>query len=210
MVVAVAAGGAVHRRRRRKHEPSITFEPPVIRRPTPASEAAATGQVPKAPSPLALDLVAVRMSASLVNATLAYRVVLTAAEDVAALVLRGDMTSAHASRPVEDQLGTSNAPVLHCSEGLAAGETHEFMGEIRLPLAAITPIRHGSAALFVPLVRIEVEASVAGRPVRLRAAFVIGLEDPAAGPRLQPFRLDLGPRVYSDIGQRALTVPAFA
>lgn len=210
LVVAVTAGGAVHWRRRKKYEPSATFEPPVVQRPTPAAEPVATGQMAKAPPPLALDLVAVRMSASLVNATLAYRVILTAGEDVAALVLRGDMTSAHASRPTDEQLGADNAPVLHRPDHLAKGETHELKGEIRLPLAAITPIRHGSAALFVPLVRIEVEGSVAGRPIKLRAAFVIGLEDLAAGPRLQPFRLDLGPRVYSDIGQRALTVPAFA
>lgn len=166
--------------------------------------------MPKAAAPIALDLVAVRMSASLVNATLAYRVTVTAGEDIAALVLRGDMTSAHASRPAEEQLGTNDAPVLHRPENLAMGEAHELKGEIRLPLAAITPIRHGSAVFFVPLVRIEVEGSVAGRPVKVRAAFVIGLEDLVAGPRLQPFRLDLGPRVYSDIGQRALTVPAFA
>lgn len=210
VVGAAAAGGAVYWRRRKKDEPSATFEPPVVQRPAPASPPVASGQMRNAPPPLALDLVAVRMSASLVNATLAYRVILTAGEDVAALVLRGDMTSAHASRPTDEQLGADNAPVLHRPAPLAKGESQELKGEIRLPLAAITPIRHGSAALFVPLVRIEVEGSVAGRPVRLRAAFVIGLEDPAAGPRLQPFRLDLGPRVYSDIGQRALTVPAFA
>ena len=56
----------------------------------------------------------------------------------------------------------------------------------------------------------ESTATVDGRPFTMRAAFVVGLEEGAAGQRLQPFRLDLGPRIYPKISQRALTVPAFA
>ena len=150
------------------------------------------------------------MSASLVNATLAYRIMLHSADELGPVTVRADMTSAHASRPAEEQLGHSDAPVVHTVDHIGAGETAEFKGEIRLPLSAITPIRQGQAALFIPLVRITVDGITAQGPVGLRTAFVIGLHDATSGQRLRPFRLDLGPRVYSDISQRALEVPAFA
>ncbi len=150
------------------------------------------------------------MSATLFNATLAYRLSVSAGTVIDILTVRGDMTAAHASRPTEEQLGGGDAPVLHRSGPMAAGETIELAGEIRLPLSAITPIRHGSAALFVPLVRLELEGMTDGKPLHLRAAFVLGLEELGANQRLQPFRLDLGPRIYPQVGRRALPVPTFA
>lgn len=184
------------------------FAPPVVPRPT--SEKLANIEPAPAPPPLALELVATRMSASLVNATLSYRLILTGSADLAGVIVRADMTSAHASRPAEEQLGSADAPVLHRLDHITGGEVIECVGEIRLPLAAITPIRHGGAALFVPLVRIGVTAALADQTITLRAAFVVGLHDASSGARLQPFRLDLGPRVYGEVGQRALPVPAFA
>lgn len=150
------------------------------------------------------------MNASLINATLSYRVLLTAGADIGSVELRADMTAAHASRPAEEQLGVADAPVLHRLAGLAAGETVVLEGEIRLPLATITPIRHGGAALFVPLVRVAVEAASGSAALRLRRAFVVGLDESGASGRLQPFRLDKGPRSYGEVGNRELTVPQFA
>lgn len=178
-------------------------------RPEPAPEI-----VPKVPTPaaapLSVDLDAARMSATLFNTTLSYRLTIAAGARIDSLTVRGDMTAAHASRPTEEQLGSGDAPILHRVGPIAAGENLELTGEIRLPLSAITPIRHGSAALFVPLVRIELEGLSDGEPVRLRAAFVIGLDEGSSNDRLQPFRLDAGPRIYAQVGRRALTVPAFA
>lgn len=159
--------------------------------------------------PLIVDLAATRMSASLVNATVAYRLILSANVAAQDIAVRGGMISAHSSRPAEEQLEAGDAPQLHRVSGLGAGEIVEVTGEIRLPLSEITPIRHGDSALFVPLVRLLVTATIEGRPHLLRAAFVIGIEESASGERLQPFRLDLGPRIYSRVGQRALPVPAF-
>lgn len=193
-------------RRRGREIAQPAFAPPVIplaAPPEPAPEPAL------APPPLTLELESVRMSASLMNATLAYRLVLTARSDLDQIVVRADMTAAHASRPAEEQLGASDAPVLHRVPALAAGEAVVLTGELRLPLSAITPIRHGSAALFVPLVRIAVEG-LPNEPFCLRRAFVVGLEESANALRLQPFRLDHGPRVYAQVGQRELTVPQFA
>ncbi len=150
------------------------------------------------------------MTVSLVNATLSYRLILFAKDNLDSVIVRGDMTSAHASRPNDEQLTLFDAPTLHRLDQIGTGDAVELKGEIRLPLSAITPIRHGNAVLFVPLMRIEVDAIAAGESLKIRSAFVIGLNDPASGQRLRPIRLDHGPRVYSDVGQRALVVPAFA
>lgn len=149
------------------------------------------------------------MSASLINATLAYTLLVDARDAIDDLIVRGDMTSAHASRPDQEHFALEGAPILHRLARIEAGGRTELRGEIRLPLAAITPIRHGTAAMFVPLVRLEFTGLANGNPLRLRTAFVVGLDE-QGGERLQPFRLDLGPRIYQQIGRRALTVPAFA
>lgn len=208
-VVLAAAGWALLRRKRAEGtEPA--FEPPVVTSVKPDGPAPVPPAPPAFLAPLALDISAVRMSASLVNATLTYRLALTANAALSGIKVRGDMISAHASRPADEQLGLGDAQVLHRLPELTDGETIELGGEVRLPLAAITPIRHGGAALFVPLVRFEVTAREGDRVVKQRAAFVVGLEELAASERLQPFRLDLGPRVYPKVGRRELTVPAFA
>ena len=207
-LAAVASAGAalVWWRRRTVVAAEPVFERPVVR----AKAEPIAETVPAPTTALTLDLEAGRMSATLVNATLAYRLMLEAGSAVNDVVVRGDMTAAHASRPTEEQLGLADAPVLHRIARIEGGEQLELTGEIRLPLSAITPIRHGSAALFVPLVRIEATGEIDGKSVILRSAFVIGLEEAPSQARLQPFRLDLGPRIYSDVGRRALTVPAFA
>lgn len=149
------------------------------------------------------------MSATLVNATLAYRLAVTNSGDVTLtnVDVGGDMISAHASRPVEEQLGQDGAPLasLHAISGLAPGESITIAGELRLPLAAILPIRRGDAALFVPLARFAIMATdPEGRVVGMRRAFLVGQSRSATADKLQPFRLDLGPRLYSELGQRAL------
>lgn len=172
--------------------------------------------MPISAEPLAFVLEATRLSATLVNATLSYRLTVTNHGPVALsdIAIGGDMISAHASRAMEEQLGLSgpDLPDLHRIADLAPGEQVVLAGEMRLPLAAVTPIRNGSAQLFVPLARIDAWATAAGGgAVRARAAFLVGQSPPlpeAINARLQPFRLDLGPRVYDQIGQRALAVPA--
>lgn len=187
--------------------PEPAFTPPKLPETTPPL---ATPLVAAVAPVLALELDAVRMNASLINATLSYRILVTAGADLGPVEVRADMTAAHASRPAEEQLGASDAPVLHRLAGLGAGETVALEGDVRLPLSAITPIRHGGAALFVPLLRIAVEATGSAASLLLRSAFVIGLDEGAAGGRLQPFRLDQGPRSYGQVSHRELTVPQFA
>ncbi len=214
LTFAIAAGGWLVWRRRAQSEPSVAAQAPVLQCPKAPLQSAAEPKPtlpPAATKPLlVLDFAAVRMSVSLVNATLSYRMILIADDNIDSVIVRGDMTSAHASRPNEEQLSLIDAPILHRFDHISAGVEVELKGDIRLPLSAITPIRHGNAVLFVPLMRIEVDGKAAGESLKIRTAFVSGLNDPASGQRLRPIRLDHGPRVYSDVGQRALVVPAFA
>lgn len=154
-----------------------------------------------------MTLQATRMSATLVNAVLSYRLAVTneSAEPLGEIAVTGDMVAAHSSRPANELLGPDAAalPRLHRIAGLAPGETAVLEGDIRLPLAAITPIRRGNAALFVPLARIHAEGvTPGGQRVSGAGTFLVG--QPAASARLQPFRLDLGPRMYSQVGQHLL------
>lgn len=151
------------------------------------------------------------MSATLVNAVLGYRLVVAnhGTAPLTRLTVAGDMVSAHASRPASELLGPDGGqlPSLHRIEQLAPGESLTFGGEMRLPLSAITPIRRGDAALFVPLARVRVEGlDAAGQPLVAHGTFLVG--QPAASERLQPFRLDLGPRLYSHVAQQLLAEPA--
>ena len=221
-LLALAAGGfAVWRRRAplalpapdfvarevpAEPEASVQREPIVVPAPDFASPAA------PAPVPLpvlTLALEATRMSATLFNATLAYRLVVTntGPTPLSAIEIAGDMTSAHASRSHDEQLGLDGAALapLHGVGGLAPGEAVTLGGDLRLPLSAILPIRRGDAQLFVPLARFAVQArGPDGQAVAMHRTFLIGQSRSAAADKLQPFRLDLGPRLYSELGQRGL------
>ncbi|MDE2567554.1 MAG: hypothetical protein KGM93_01440 [Sphingomonadales bacterium] len=157
----------------------------------------------------AISLEARRMSATLVNATLTYRLTVTntGAEPLVDMAIGGDMVAAHASRGVEELLAseTTALPDLHAIASLAPGESVMLGGDIRLPLSAIRPIRHGAASLFVPLVRISAAWTSAGGARRNRAStYLVGPLPAGESDRLQPFRLDLGPRQYAELGQRRL------
>lgn len=221
-LLTLAAGGfAVWRRRAPAGLPAPDFAAPeasavpetnVIPEPIAVPLPDFAGPAAAAPAPLpmlSLVLEATRMSATLFSATLAYRLVVTniGAAPLSGIEIGGDMISAHASRPTDEQLGLDGAmlPQLHGVAGLAPGEAVVLGGDLRLPLSAILPIRRGDAQLFVPLARFGVQALGAdGRTVSLRRAFLVGQSRSAAADKLQPFRLDLGPRLYSEVGQRAL------
>jgi hypothetical protein len=163
--------------------------------------------------PLEFSLAARRLSATLMNTVLSYDIVVTNNGDdpIGPIYIGGDMISAHASLPSRAQLemlGQSIEP-LHSLPALAPGESKTLNGDLRLALSAITPIRNGNASLFVPLARFRVEALRKGAPpLVLNHTSVIGESQPAPGAALKPFRLDLGPRNYSDISQRELALQA--
>jgi hypothetical protein len=203
------------RRRRLAQDPAVEFEPPVVAQPkaalNPAPAALPEPMMSAAlrPSGLGIALEARRMNASLMATTLSYNIKLTNHSDhhLSALAIEGDMIAAHASLPPERQIASSSdrLELRHALIALAPGESAEFTGDFRLPLTAITPIRSGNAAFFVPLARLRIEASTAtGSPLIEAQTFVVGELPELPGAALRPFRLDLGPRNYARVGQRAV------
>lgn len=147
------------------------------------------------------------MSISLVNATLRYRLRVTNRGDGPQDLAAGlDMISAHASRAEADQLGQSDQPLptVHRAAALPPGESVEWTGDLRLRLDQIQAIRQGPAALFVPLVRLQLTGATETR----RAALVIGQTPPTATGRLIPFRLDEGPRIFPAVSAQEVLQPA--
>lgn len=139
--------------------------------------------------------------------TLNYVLTLTNTTDqpLNALAVEGDMIAAHGSLPADKQIAGDDQrlELRHALVTLAPGESAEFTGDFRLPLATLVPIRAGDAAYFIPLARWRVEASTAaGTPLVQVQTFVVGELPEQPDAALRPFRLDLGPRTYSRIGQR--------
>ena len=175
-----------------EHEPVPVAPPPVT--PAPLAPAAAAAE------PLQLALEPVRLSLTLMNAALAYRLEIAnlgwaALDD---LRIEADMISAHASLDRAAQLGGPERGLSrHTIERLEAGESRVVEGEFRVPFGQIVPIRQGNAALLLPLARFRAQAAGTAPVVR---TFLVG-QPGSAG--LQPFRLDLGPRIYPNLAQRA-------
>jgi len=184
-------------------EPPAAPEPELPPVPSPAPMPAALAEDSEGPLGIAIE--ARQLSISLTAATLSYRLTLTNTARISLrdVVITGDMISAHSSLPQEDQVASADSELAECHriERIPAGETTQLTGEFRLPFTRIRAIRQGDAALLVPLARIRAEAASGGNGPVVRTALV-GLRPERGGSGLQPFRLDLGPRIYREVTQR--------
>lgn len=200
--------------RRRTTRPQDATDAPTIERPRLPAESAYRPAEPSLPTEapakdnaeeIAFKLEPVRLNVTLLNAALAYRLEIANVSlgTVEGLDIHADMISAHASLGREEHLsGPAGEPeARHRIDRLEPGEHRIVEGEFRLPLSSVVPIRQGRAALFLPLARFS--ANMDGRK-DIRRTFVIGQPGTHAGGRLQPFRLDIGPRNYPSIEQRLL------
>jgi hypothetical protein len=153
-----------------------------------------------AAEPLQVTLEPLRLSLTLINATLSYRLEVAnrGASPIEDLKIGADMISAHASMSREEQLAGPSIPPQQRILRLDPGQSEVIEGEFRVPFSQIVPIRQGNAALLLPLARFRLETAGAEPVVR---TFVVG--QPGQGAGLQPFRLDLGPRIYPRLAQRA-------
>jgi len=152
--------------------------------------------------PLQITLEPLRLSLTLMNATLAYRLEVAnrGTAPIVGLAIGADMIAAHASMTREQQLSGpgEGATTVQRIERIEPGESRIVEGEFRVPFSQIVPIRQGNAALLLPLARFRLVAEGAAPVVR---TFAVG--QPGAKAALQPFRLDQGPRVYPRLTQRA-------
>ena len=90
---------------------------------------------------------------------------------------------------------------------LHRGEDAKILTEFRIPLASIDPIMFQAQALFVPMVQIAMEyTDGAGVQHRQNARFLVGREHQPPRSRMAPFRLDQGPRSFTPLGFRALSM----
>ncbi len=179
---------------RRRNAPPPEIERPVVAR--------ASGKA--APHEIQISAEAIKLTRSVMNATLHYRVSLInrssgALKDVD---LGADIVSAHGGLPVEQQVASAAQPLekRHSFCRIAPGQSVRYEGQLTIPLSQARVIRQGNAALFVPLLRVRLDGASEEPLVK---TFVVGLGVPNGG-RVMPFRIDEGPRSYEPIAARAL------
>lgn len=154
---------------------------------------------------LKIEFIASGASSTLLNAVLNYTITLTntSDEDLHDINLSGAMMQADAATARDD--GSETGHMLHHTESLSAGETITLTGDIRLPLNAIRPITFKSQALFIPLARFGVVYADQNKAQhRQSVSFIVGREYEPPRPKMAPFRLDLGPKIFHPVGQRPL------
>ena len=199
-VVAALGLGWFIRRRKSENAP-----PPVIEKPVVGEVSARSVTAPASGKPIAIKAEAVKLSRSMMNATLHYRLTLTnrTSSVLTNLAIGGDLVSARNGTPIERQVADSATDLQprHEIKRMSPGQTLDLTGTMQLPLSEVQAIRRGASALFVPLMRWRA-ANGAIDPVS--RTFVVGMQPQAAGGKLQPFRLDEQPQTYAQISQRAL------
>ena len=137
-------------------------------------------------------------------ATLKYSVTLINRTDAALteLAIGLDLVSAHAEAPMEDQVATLQSVLeqRHDVARLSPRQSMTLTGQVQMPLATAHVIRQGRLPLLVPLLRLRIDRAESDAVVK---TYVVGQGTPEGG-RLQPFRLDEGPRSYAPIAQREI------
>lgn len=193
-LLAIAAARALRRSRAKP----LRIEPPVVRK-----DGGATVAAPRAA--LTLRPEAIRLSRSVMAATLTYRLTVLnrGTEALTNVVIEADLGSASGERPVEEQvaMATTALEPRHTMARLAPGQSARFEGRLQLQLSQAGILRQGNTPLLVPLLRLRTTAEGIEPQAQTLA---IGQQGTGGGSRLQPFRLDEGPRGYEPLAQRAL------
>lgn len=202
-VAALALVGWFLRQRR-----TVALSAPAIERPrvpTPSPTAPPVAPVATSGPDLRVEAEAISLGRSFANATLSYSITVSnlGGQPLQNVRIEADMTTAHSSLPVDQQLAstTTELPDLAWIDQLAAGAAKQARGEFRLPVGQIRLIRQGKAALYVPLLRLRIHADGIEPVVR---TFVVGQKQGARSGRLTPFRLDEMAQVYREIALQPL------
>ncbi|WP_336962266.1 hypothetical protein [Sphingobium aquiterrae] len=179
-------------------------------RPSPAPSPRPTPPAPATPiraGRIEIALTPTSVRATLIGWTVGYRLILRNPGGAAIYDVRIAMMMANADHEQPARLAAFRAaPVTdpaHRLPHLAAGETAELGGEVRIDHQALKPLDVAGRAVLIPLVAILVEHP-AGQDM---AAFVIGQEHATPGTRMAPFWLDQGLRQYRAVGSRPVVLP---
>ncbi|MEL7718623.1 hypothetical protein AAG604_09965 [Citromicrobium bathyomarinum] len=154
---------------------------------------------------LGIEAHATTLSRSVVNATVAYRLTIVnrGRAPISQVRIAGDLTTAHGRVPTSQQVADPDHsyPELHAIDHLDPGERAVIRGELRLPLSEVRALQQGQVPVFVPLMRLTVHIAEQKPSAH---TFVIGSKPAGSAARPAPFRLDEGPRTYSQLTTRAL------
>ena len=154
---------------------------------------------------LGIEAHATTLSRSVVNATIAYRLTIVnrGRAPISQVRIAGDLTTAHGRVPTSQQVADPDHsyPELHTIDHLDPGERAVIRGELRLPLSEVRALQQGQVPVFVPLMRLTVHIAEQKPSAH---TFVIGSKPAGSAARPAPFRLDEGPRTYSQLTTRAL------
>ncbi len=136
----------------------------------------------------------------------------TAAESVTGLSLRAAMIPASAGQDAEVAafISDDSGEVVHRIESLGPGETVEIEGEMALPLNEARAVRYGQRLLFVPVAAFAFRFTRDKRACLVPLAYMVGVDSGGAQGKMGPLRLDLGPKTYSQVGQRPLALASAA
>lgn len=112
----------------------------------------------------------------------------------------------NAGRQVDADIGAFfSAPlqrrVVQLPQSLSNGQHFGIQGEVPLALAEIKPLVTGGRQLFIPMVAVTAIYDWEGGTGQTSKSYLVGMEA-NAGSKMGPFRLDQGPRVYRQVGQR--------
>ncbi len=190
-------------------EPSKPPAPAPQAPPAPAPETSSVAASVAQPPRLLLDFTTLGVDVTLVNAIARYHLGITNMSDitVSEVVLHGAVVQARRGMPptIDPLRGDVLLPKLQTLDDIAADATRRCEGQIRLPLEQIEPIEMQGRLLFVPVVHIWIGyTGPDGTRYAVTQSFVIGEESSPPGPRVGPLRLDLGPRRFTEVGQRPL------
>lgn len=179
---------------------------PAIEKPrVPAAAVPVATPPASAASDLRVEAEAISLGRSFANATLSYAITVSnlGGQPLQNVRIAADMTTAHSSLPVDQQLAniSTELPDLAQIDVLAGGAAKQARGEFRLPVGQIRLIRQGKAALYVPLLRLRIHADGMEPLVK---TFVVGQKQGARSGRLTPFRLDEMAQVYREIALQPL------
>ena len=197
LLVPVLLAVASFARRGRREKP----------RPPPAAPVGPPPSPPIAKEPVEIALQPIALTRSLRFVTLECRVTVMnrSGGTLEPVALEGQLSSAHAKAPLEDQLADPDRSLdpLHRSDRLSPGQRDRWEGSLRLSLEQLRVIRQGSGTIFVPLVRLRVVLAD-GEPVA--RTHVVGVGRSGARGALQPFRADTPPRSWRELASRPVSV----
>ncbi|MFN3944571.1 MAG: hypothetical protein ACK4K7_06560 [Allosphingosinicella sp.] len=192
------------RRRRRTEFAEAVPAPPPVPAPEPRPEPVATVSIPEPRPWLELDFAPQRAAATDKQTEVQFELVVRNDGKVDARNVRIEarMFNAAAENEIEAffRMGPSQA-----GQGLSIppGMEARANSRVMMPLEAVRPIRVQERSLFVPLVAFNVFYEWAdGRIGQTSRTWLVGREAQPPAEKMGAFRLDLGPRIYRQVGRR--------